>query len=104
MSISLFYSKDQGFYLGSATAINAFMNEICKYGYYPSLVKRNCNQGWIHYTDQPVDLDNTNLTQTMEEIKELITKPLSSTSMEMLMIFNRACKYAKEKKMNLEFA
>ena len=104
MSISLFYSKDQGFYLGSATAINAFMNEICKYGRYPSLVKRDFNSGWIHYEYQPVDLENTNLTQTLAEIEDLLTKPLTSSSMEMLMILHRACLYAKEKKVDLEFA
>ena len=104
MSISLFYSKDRGFYLGSATAINAFVNEICKYGRYPSLVKRNFNQGMIHYNDQPVDLDNTNLTKTMEDIEDLLTKPLSSTTMQMVLILHRACEYAKEHKIDLEFA
>jgi hypothetical protein len=104
MSISLFYSKDRGFYLGSATAINVFMNEICKYGRYPYLVKRNFNWGMIHYKDQPVDLDNTNLTKTLEEIKDLLTKPLSSQSMTMAMALHRACEYAKEHKLDLEFA
>lgn len=104
MSITLFYSKDRGFNLGSATAINAFMNEICKHGHYPSLVKRNCNWGVIHYEDQPVDTDNTNLTKTLEEIEDLLTKPLPSQSMMMALTFHRACEYAKEHKVDLEFA
>jgi hypothetical protein len=104
MSISLFYSKDRGFYLGSAAVINEFMNEICKYGHYPSLVKRNCNWGVIHFEDQPVDLDNTNLTKTLEEIEDLLTKPLSSQSMAIALTIHRACEYAKEHKLDLEFA
>lgn len=104
MSISLFYSKDQGFYLGSASAINAFMNEISHFGRYPSLIKRTFNSGWIHYKDQEVDLENTNLTKTIEEINDLLTKKLSASSMEMLMVLNNACKYAKEHKVDLEFA
>lgn len=90
--------------MGSATAINAFMNEICKHGRYPSLVKRDFNEGWIHYEEQEVDLENTNLMQTLAEIENLMTKPISSTAREMLMILHRACLYAKEHKVDLEFA
>jgi hypothetical protein len=104
MSITLFYSKDQGFYLGSATAINSFQNEIAKHGRYPCLVKRDFNEGWIHFEDQDVDLENTNLTKTLEEIEDLLTKQLSSPTMEILMILHNACEFAKEKKLDLEFA
>lgn len=104
MSISLFYSRHDGFYLGSATAISVFMDEIATFGSYPALVLRDCNEGWIHYEDQPVDLENTNLTETMMELEDLKAKPLSNTSREILEVFIEACEYAKTHKLDLEFA
>ena len=104
MSITLFYNKDQGFNLGSATAINEFQNDVAKQGRYLSLIKRDFNEGWIHFQDQEVDLENTNLTQTLKEIEELLTKSLQSSSMEILMILHKACEYAEEHRVDLEFA
>jgi hypothetical protein len=104
MSITLFYSQDRGFNIGSATAINEFVNEVAKLGSYPSIVLRDFNEGMIHFADAPIDLDNTNLTATIADIEDLSTKPMSTASTQMLEILRDACNYAKENELDLEFA